>query len=73
MENKIINTELLVMEQDQIITIGLENSDLDKNYFNPQNGYGACKADGCNCNGYKPNDPKNDYCRVCGHHWTRHW
>lgn len=38
-----------------------------------KNGYGACKADGCRCNGYKPNDPKNDYCRVCGHHWTRHW
>lgn len=38
-----------------------------------KNGYGACKASGCGCNGFKPNDPKDDYCRVCGHHWTRYW
>lgn len=36
----------------------------------PKDGYGACKS--CSCKGWKPNNPKNDYCRECGHHWTQH-
>ncbi len=35
-----------------------------------QLGYGACNA--CDCRGYRPNDPKNDYCRDCGHSWWNH-
>jgi hydrogenase maturation factor HypF (carbamoyltransferase family) len=34
------------------------------------NGYGACKS--CNCRGWQPNNPKNNYCKNCGHHWTQH-
>lgn len=36
----------------------------------PIAGSGPCKA--CDCRGYKPNDPKNDYCKVCGHSWYMH-
>lgn len=35
------------------------------------NGYGACKS--CSCKGWIPNNPKNDYCKNCDHHWERHW
>jgi hypothetical protein len=35
-----------------------------------KNGYGNCKS--CNCKGYIPNYPKDDYCKNCGHHWERH-
>ncbi len=37
----------------------------------PKNGYGSCKS--CNCKGWVPNHPKNDYCKNCGHHWSQHW
>lgn len=33
-------------------------------------GSGACKA--CGCRGYRPNSPKNDYCKDCGHSWYMH-
>lgn len=33
-------------------------------------GSGRCKA--CGCRGYRPNHPKNDYCRDCGHSWYMH-
>jgi hypothetical protein len=35
-----------------------------------KSGYGACRS--CDCKGWKPNYPKNDYCKNCGHHWERH-
>jgi hypothetical protein len=33
-------------------------------------GSGRCKA--CACRGYRPNYPKNDYCKDCGHSWYMH-
>lgn len=36
----------------------------------PIAGSGRCKA--CGCKGYRPNNPKNDYCRDCGHSWYMH-
>jgi hypothetical protein len=33
-------------------------------------GSGHCKA--CGCRGYRPNSPKNDYCKDCGHSWYMH-
>ncbi|MEA2569235.1 MAG: hypothetical protein QOI24_1236 [Acidobacteriota bacterium] len=33
-------------------------------------GSGRCKA--CGCRGYRPNIPKNDYCKDCGHSWHMH-
>lgn len=33
-------------------------------------GTGRCKA--CGCRGYRPNSPKNDYCKDCGHSWYMH-
>jgi len=36
----------------------------------PIAGSGHCKA--CGCRGYRPNTPKNDYCRDCGHSWYLH-
>lgn len=33
-------------------------------------GSGRCKA--CACRGYRPNNPKNDYCKDCGHSWYMH-
>jgi hypothetical protein len=36
----------------------------------PIAGSGRCKA--CGCKGYRPNYPKNDYCRDCGHSWYMH-
>ena len=33
-------------------------------------GSGRCKA--CGCRGYRPNNPKDDYCRDCGHSWYMH-
>ena len=35
-----------------------------------QAGYGRCKS--CDCSGYRPNDPKNNFCRDCGHHFDQH-
>lgn len=35
-------------------------------------GSGPCKAINCKCDGYKPNNPKNDCCRRCGHSWHMH-
>lgn len=46
---------------------------LIKTKVNPQKiilGYGKCKS--CGCKGWRPNYPKNDYCKDCGHHWSRH-
>jgi hypothetical protein len=37
----------------------------------PMFGYGACRS--CDCPGYKPNRPKDDYCRVCGHSYYQHY
>jgi len=36
----------------------------------PAAGSGRCKS--CGCKGYRPNDPKNDYCKDCGHSWYMH-
>lgn len=36
----------------------------------PTAGSGRCKA--CGCKGYRPNNPKNDYCKDCGHSWYMH-
>jgi hypothetical protein len=36
----------------------------------PIAGSGRCKA--CGCKGYRPNSPKNDYCKDCGHSWHMH-
>jgi hypothetical protein len=36
----------------------------------PVYGTGRCKA--CHCRGYRPNYPKNDYCKDCGHSWYMH-
>lgn len=36
----------------------------------PLAGYGSCRA--CDCKGWIPNDPKNNYCKNCGHHYDRH-
>lgn len=36
----------------------------------PLAGSGRCKA--CGCRGYRPNSPKNDYCKDCGHSWYMH-
>jgi len=36
----------------------------------PVAGSGRCKA--CDCPGYRPNNPKDDYCRDCGHSWYMH-
>jgi hypothetical protein len=36
----------------------------------PIAGSGRCKA--CSCRGYRPNNPKNDYCHDCGHSWYMH-
>lgn len=33
-------------------------------------GSGRCKS--CGCKGYRPNNPKNDYCKDCGHSWYMH-
>ena len=55
------------------LTPSVKNQTISLSPFEIKNGYGACKASGCGCNGYKPNDPLNDYCRVCGHHWERHY
>ena len=38
--------------------------------IDPKDGYGACKS--CKCTGWMPNNPKNDYCKSCGHHWEQH-
>lgn len=35
-----------------------------------KNGYGWCRS--CGCKGYRPNQPKNEYCKDCGHHYSRH-
>lgn len=50
-----------------------EEVNLIKTKVQPQEivlGYGKCKS--CGCKGWRPNYPKNDYCKDCGHHWTRH-
>lgn len=31
---------------------------------------GGCRS--CNCRGYIPNRPPNDWCSNCGHHWNNH-
>lgn len=36
-------------------------------------GYGACFIKYCTCKGWKPNNPKNNYCKNCGHHWSQHY
>ena len=43
----------------------------DANIESPINGYGRCHS--CNCQGWIPNNPPNDYCNYCKHHWERHW
>lgn len=37
----------------------------------PLAGYGSCRA--CDCKGWIPNQPKNNYCKNCGHHYDRHY
>jgi len=36
-------------------------------------GSGACRAQDCNCGGFKPTGKGNDVCAYCGHMWGRHW
>ena len=53
-------------ENEEIIVIMPKKIGFSK----PDNGYGACKS--CKCTGWIPNNPKNDYCKNCGHHWEQH-
>jgi hypothetical protein len=75
MKNKFDNSSNpnFITEEEDSLTITNEQNNINNISIEIKNGYGACKAYGCGCNGYKPNDPKNEYCRVCGHHWERHW
>jgi hypothetical protein len=43
---------------------------LDTIEVRPIAGSGRCKS--CGCKGYRPNNPKNDYCKDCGHSWYMH-
>ena len=36
----------------------------------PLAGEGGCRA--CSCKGFVPNNPKNNYCKNCEHHYDRH-
>jgi hypothetical protein len=47
-----------------------DNSILETLKKIPLAGYGACRA--CGCKGWVPNQPKNDYCKNCNHHWEMH-
>ncbi len=38
-----------------------------------RSGYGRCTVKYCECYGYKPNNPKNEYCSVCGHNYSMHY
>ncbi|MBP9923541.1 MAG: hypothetical protein KBF92_06900 [Bacteroidia bacterium] len=61
---------IMLVEKTQIhnkqSTFGEEKNPSHKVTF----GYGKCKS--CGCRGWKPNYPKNDYCKDCGHHWLQH-
>ena len=38
-----------------------------------KSGYGSCFIKYCTCTGWRPNNPKNDFCKNCGHHWSQHY
>ncbi len=57
-------------ENENFIVIIPDKNDFGKIVYKPENGYGACKS--CKCTGWIPNNPKNDYCKNCGHHWEQH-
>ncbi len=58
-------TQEMCAESDhQVGTTLLTNDDT------PIEGSGPCKA--CDCRGYIPNKPPNDYCKNCQHSWYMH-
>lgn len=58
------NSNLILDIDEHTVTIKKEKRN------EPINGYGRCRS--CGCKGWKPNYPKNDYCKDCGHHWSQH-
>ena len=73
MENIFDNNLILdnIQGEDSLSKITERKNDFNDISVEIKNGYGSCKS--CSCRGYIPNDPKNDYCKNCGHHWERHW
>lgn len=72
MGNQFNSTSILeiIQEEKNGLPVTEKQINIDNGSIVIKNGFGSCKA--CQCMGYKANDPKNDYCRSCGHHWTQH-
>lgn len=60
-------------QEERPLTVFKEQIDFNEHLEEIKSGYGACFVKYCTCTGWKPNNPKNDYCKNCGHHWSQHY
>ena len=57
--------------QNGVNTLMLEPTQTIDKKNNPNAGYGKCKA--CDCKGYISKHNDTHECKVCGHHYDRHY